>query len=77
MVAQEALAYYNSLTFHAEVEVNVNSSKFLFVNESDGFVEVCVQASHDPQTTFSVTLTTYDDSAIGKSVSILRQYMFL
>ena len=36
------------------------------VNESSGFVEVCVEADQDPRTFFSVSLTSKDGTAIGE-----------
>ena len=37
------------------------------VNESAGFVEICVEASRQSQTTYEVVLRTEDDTATGNS----------
>lgn len=52
---------------HAVVEVNIMSDAHLQVNESDGFIEICVQADHPSQTVFEVMLTTMDGTAMGES----------
>ena len=36
------------------------------VDESSGFVEVCVEVDQPPQTFFVVDLTCTDSSAVGK-----------
>lgn len=56
---------------HAVVEVNIISGAHLQVNESDGFVEICVQADHSSQAAFGVMLTTEDGTAIGESFRIV------
>ena len=42
----------------------------IFVNESGGFVEVCMMADHDSQASYEVILTTMDGSAMGKDCRI-------
>ena len=49
------------------VEVNIMSDTHLQVNESGGFIEICVQADHPSQTVYEVMLTTIDDTATGES----------
>ena len=45
--------------------VTIDTSSHVSVNESDGFVEVCVEADHESQITYEVTLSTSDDTATG------------
>ena len=53
------------------VEVSISSSSHLEVEESSGFVEICVQAQRQSQVVYEVTLSTMDDTALGKSSSVL------
>lgn len=48
------------------VEVNIVSSIQQQINESSGFVEICLEADHQSQSVFEVTLSTTDDTALGK-----------
>ena len=37
--------------------------------EEEGFAEICIEADHENQRTFVVTLSTNDSSALGKSAA--------
>ena len=50
------------------MEVTIQSEVGVQVNESAGFVEICVEASHQSQTTYEVVLRTEDDTATGNSL---------
>ena len=54
------------------VKVSIMSSTHLQVNEDSGFVEICVQADHQTQTVYEVTLSTMDDTALGKSLPLIH-----
>lgn len=58
----------NDVAFVSDVTVSLCSNNHLEVNENDGFVEICLEASHYPQTYFEVTLTTVSDTAYGKDL---------
>ena len=47
------------------MEVTIQSEVGVQVNESAGFVEICVNASRQSQTTYEVVLKTEDDTATG------------
>ncbi len=47
--------------------VSIISAAHLEVYEDSGFVEICVEADHESQTTFEVLLRTTDVTAIGMS----------
>ena len=53
------------------VTVSIEGDAHIFVNESGGFVEVCVMADHDSQASYEVILTTTDDSATGKELPVI------
>ena len=46
--------------------VSIEGDTHIFVNESGGFVGVCMMADHDSQASYEVILTTTDGSATGK-----------
>ena len=50
------------------MEVTIQSEVGVQVNESAGFVEICVNASRQSQTTYEVVLKTDDDTATGNSL---------
>ena len=50
------------------MEVTIQSEVGVEVNESAGFVEICVEASRQSQTTYEVVLKTEDDTANGNSL---------
>ena len=50
------------------MEVTIQSEVGVQVNESAGFVEICVNASRQSQTTYEVVLRTEDDTATGNSL---------
>ena len=47
------------------VVVEIDSTPHRSVDESDGYVEICVEANHEAQTAYEVILTTTDDTATG------------
>ena len=53
------------------VNVSIEGSPHVFVNESGSFVEVCVMADHDSEATYEVILSTRDGSATCKQDTIL------
>ena len=57
---------------HVVVKVSIMSSTHIQVNEDNGFVEICVQADHQTQTVYEVTLSTIDNTALGKLLSLVH-----
>ena len=51
--------------FISEVEVSIISSVHQEINESSGSFEICLEANHQSQSVFEITLSTMDDTAIG------------
>ena len=49
----------------SEVEVSIMSSDHQEINESSGFFEICLEANHQSQSVFEITLSTMDGTAIG------------
>ena len=47
--------------------MGITSGSHVRVNESIGFVEICVEADHETQTTYEVVLGTTQGTAIGKN----------
>lgn len=50
-----------------EVTVGITSELHVRVNESAGFVKICVEADHESQTTYEVVFTTVEGTATGNS----------
>ena len=50
--------------------VTITAEAHVEVLESAGFVEICVEADHESQTTYEVVLSTVEDSATGKSHTV-------
>ena len=47
------------------VNVSIEGDAHVRVNESGGYVEVCVMADHDSQASYEVTISTMSGSATG------------
>ena len=54
------------------VTVSIEGDAHNFVNESGGYVEVCMIADHDSQASYEVIITTTDVSATGKNCQCIR-----
>ena len=48
--------------------VSLEASDF-YINESEGFVEVCAVADHQFETSFEVIIQTADSEALGESLT--------
>lgn len=47
------------------VTVGITADVHLLVNESAGFVKICVEADHASQTTYEIVFRTVDGTATG------------
>ena len=45
--------------------MSIMSSDHQEINESSGFFEICLEANHQSQSVFEITLSTMDGTAIG------------
>ena len=50
------------------VIVSLEASVF-YIDESEGFVEVCAEADHQFETSFEVIIQTADSEALGESLT--------
>ena len=53
--------------------VSLEASAF-YIDESEGFVEVCAEADHQFETSFEVRIQTANSEAIGKSLTLTSTY---
>lgn len=51
----------------SDVTVHLTAPSYLEVNESNGYVKLCVEAQFPTQSAYGINIRTMDDTATGKN----------